>query len=131
MAETIFYGVAILIILAVLATITFLLITNPSLSRNWSPDQAVMPSIHFIDDDTVRINNIHYRSTRDYDLDFYDRTINLTPHWFQYHCLPTHLLKASDLLFPRLRDNHQSHPKVCLQYLLGFQSQYYQASLIL
>lgn len=80
MAETIFYGVAILIILAVLATIIFLLVTNPSLSRNWSPDQSVMPSIHFIDDDTVRINNIrniHYRSTRDYDLEFYDRTINL------------------------------------------------------
>ncbi len=54
--------------------------TNASLSRNWSPDQAVMPSIHFLDNNKVQINNIrdiHYRTTRDYDLQFYDRTINI------------------------------------------------------
>ncbi len=80
MGETILFGVLILIAILLIATVVFLLITNPSLSRNWSPDQAVMPSIHFLDNDKVRINNIrniHYRTTRDYDLQFYDRTINL------------------------------------------------------
>ena len=54
--------------------------TNPSLVRDWSPDQSIMPSIHFLNEDTVRINNIrniHYRTTRDYDLDYYDKTVNL------------------------------------------------------
>ncbi len=72
--------VLLLILLFVVGGIIFFSITNPSLKRNWSPDQAVMPSIHFLDDNRVRINNIrniHYRTTRDFDLEFYDRTINL------------------------------------------------------
>ncbi len=80
MGETILTTILILIVLAVIATAIFLFITNPSLSRNWSPDQAVMPSIHFLDDNKIQINNvrnINYRTTRDYDLNFYDRTIDL------------------------------------------------------
>ena len=80
MGETIFLVVLGIAVVASIGTAIFLIITNPSLTRNWSPDQAVMPSIHFLDGDKVRINNvrdIHYRSTRDYDLEFYDRTINL------------------------------------------------------
>jgi len=65
-----------------LALVVFMLVTNPSLSRNWSPDQALMPEVEFIDEGTdkarVRIKNvrnIHYRTTRDYDLDYYDLDI--------------------------------------------------------
>ena len=80
MGETFLITGLVLVAVAVVGIIVFLIITNPSLERNWSPDQAVMPAIHFIDDNTVRINNIrdiHYRTTRDYDLNHYDRTIKL------------------------------------------------------
>jgi len=72
----------VLLALVVFGVAVFLLVTNPSLSRNWSPDQFLMPSVEFIKDDskhgTVRIKNIrniHYRTTRDYDLRYYDREI--------------------------------------------------------
>ncbi|MCK5919206.1 MAG: DUF4105 domain-containing protein [Cocleimonas sp.] len=80
MNEIILILIIVLVVVAVIGIAIFLNVTNPSLKRNWSPDQAIMPSIHFIDDDTVRINNIrniHYRTTRDFDLEFYDRTIKL------------------------------------------------------
>lgn len=81
MGEMIFIGLLWFLGITMIAALIFMLVTNPSLSRNWSPDQAVMPSIHFLDDNKkVRINNIrdiNYRSTRDYDLNFYDRTIKL------------------------------------------------------
>ncbi len=85
MAEIILIGILVILAIAIISTVIFMLVTNPSLSRNWSPDQAVMPSIHFLDDkknqkNRIRINNIrniHYRTTRDYDLNFYDRTVNL------------------------------------------------------
>lgn len=80
MGETIFLVFLAVAVVIGIGVIVFLIVTNPSLTRNWSPDQAVMPSIHFLDDEKVRINNIrdiHYRSTRDYDLEFYDRTIDL------------------------------------------------------
>ncbi len=73
-------GLLILIAILAVCYFIFIAITNPSLSRNWSPDQAVMPSIHFLDNNKIQINNIrniNYRTTRDYDLQFYDRTINL------------------------------------------------------
>lgn len=80
MGGIVFIGILVLLAVVVIGAAIFLVITNPSLSRNWSPDQAVMPSIHFLDDSKVRINNIrdiHYRTTRDYDLEFYDRTIDI------------------------------------------------------
>lgn len=80
MNGTILIIIIVLIALVVIGAVIFLNVTNPSLERNWSPDQAIMPSIHFLDNDTVRINNIrdiHYRTTRDFDLQFYDRTIKL------------------------------------------------------
>ncbi|MCF6320237.1 MAG: DUF4105 domain-containing protein, partial [Rhizobiaceae bacterium] len=69
-----------LIILPIIALIVFLAVTKPSLKRNWSPDQAVMPGVDFIDDSKVRIKNIrniHYRTTRDYDLNYYDKEFDL------------------------------------------------------
>jgi len=80
MGETILIGFLILLAIVMIGGILFYFITTPSLSRNWSPDQAVMPSIHFMDKGKVRINNIrdiNYRTTRDFDLNFYDRTIKL------------------------------------------------------
>lgn len=107
MGEAMFTGflsllvIAIVIVVIALAVWLFKALSNPSLSRDWSPDQAVMPSIHFFDDSEeskdkvarknkeknkdknkvkIRINNIrdiNYRTTRDFDLEFYDRTILL------------------------------------------------------
>jgi hypothetical protein len=112
MILTIIIVVLILLVIAGFGLYIFYQRTNPSLKRNWSPDQAIMPSIHFLDavgitdedspsegssgennlsgakDKTknknkknrVRINNIrdiNYRTTRDFDLQFYDRTIDL------------------------------------------------------
>ncbi len=80
MAESLITALLLLLAFVVVGGLLFLFFTNPSLSRNWSPDQSVMPSIHFLDNNKVKINNIrniNYRTTRDYDLQFYDRTINL------------------------------------------------------
>jgi len=72
--------VLLMVALLIVGGVIFMIITKPSLKRNWSPDQAVMPSVDFLDDDRVRINNIRdisYRTTRDFDLAFYDKTIDL------------------------------------------------------
>ncbi len=64
----------------VIGILIFLLVTKPSLSRDWSPDQAIMPEIEFLDDGKISIKNIrdiHYRTTRDYDLNYYDKVIDL------------------------------------------------------
>lgn len=66
--------------LAVLIVGVPILRKKPSLTRDWSPDQAVMPSIEFSEHE-VRIKNIrriNYRTTRDYDLAYYDKTIQLS-----------------------------------------------------
>jgi len=80
MSGSIVIWLLVLLILLLVGYGIFRKITNPSLVRDWSPDQAIMPSIHFLDENKIRINNIrniHYRTTRDYDLQFYDRTITL------------------------------------------------------
>ncbi len=71
----------ILVLLAVVlvAVFAFLKFTKPSLTRDWSPDQAIMPSVDFLENGNIQINNIrniHYRTTRDYDLGYYDREID-------------------------------------------------------
>ncbi len=72
-----------MLVVAVLALLIFYKCTNPSLVSNWSPDQAIMPSIHFFEGEEcnkIRINNIRdieYRTTKDFDLQFYDRSIDL------------------------------------------------------
>jgi hypothetical protein len=66
--------------LIVVGVVVFLLISKPSLHRDWSPDQVLMPRIDFLDDGKIHIRNIrniNYRTTRDYDLDHYDREINI------------------------------------------------------
>ncbi len=71
---------ATLFVLAGLGVAVFLLVTKPSLKRNWSPDQVIMPSVEFLSDDRVKMTNIrdiHYRTTRDYDLQYFDKEIDL------------------------------------------------------
>ena len=63
-----------------LGLVAYWLLKNPSLTRQWSPDQAVMPEVDFSGANRVKIRNIrniHYRTTRDYDLDYYDRELEL------------------------------------------------------
>ena len=67
-------------VIVLLAIVIFMLITNPSLSRNWSPDQFLMPEVSFGEDGKVtikNIRNINYRTTRDYDLNYYDKEFTL------------------------------------------------------
>ena len=45
-------------VIVLLAIVIFMLITNPSLSRNWSPDQFLMPEVSFGEDGKVTIKNI-------------------------------------------------------------------------
>lgn len=68
----------IIILVLMFALVIFMLVTNPSLSRNWSPDQFLMPEVDFSEDGKINIKNIrniHYRTTRDYDLKYYDKKI--------------------------------------------------------
>jgi hypothetical protein len=53
---------------------------QPSNNRNWSPDQAVLPSAEF-KGDQVRIHNIRnckYRTAEDYTVNFYDKDFDLS-----------------------------------------------------
>lgn len=48
-------------------------------TRNWSPDQAVLATADFVGDE-ITVHNIRYctyRTTSDYSVDYYDRTIQL------------------------------------------------------
>ena len=57
----------------------FSLIVRPSLTRDWSPDQAVLAHADFVGDivKVSHIRNIKYRSTTDYDIRYYDKTFDL------------------------------------------------------
>ncbi len=64
----------------VLGYVGYVLSKKPSLNRNWSPDQALMPSVTFLDGNKLHIKDIrdiHYRTIRDYDLSYYDKEISL------------------------------------------------------
>ena len=53
--------------------------SGPSNSRNWSPDQAVLPYAEF-EGPRVRLHNIRncsYRTTDDYTVGYYDKTYDL------------------------------------------------------
>lgn len=63
-----------------LGFIVYLLTLKPSLTRDWSPDQALMPSVDFLDNGKIHIKGIRdndYRTIRDYDLKHYDKEIAL------------------------------------------------------
>lgn len=58
----------------------FSLLVRPSLNRDWSPDQAILPRAHFQGDTVAvdNIRNIQYRSTTDYDVRHYNKSFDLT-----------------------------------------------------
>ena len=75
-----------IVVLVLAAPVIWVLRKKPSLDRDWSPDQAVLPRVDFAPEDdpekdirfTIRnIRRIHYRTSRDYDLEFYDREFEL------------------------------------------------------
>lgn len=56
------------------------LVINPRLDRDWTDDQKILPTIEFKGNNIVTIKNIRnisYRTTSDYDLNYYDKTINI------------------------------------------------------
>lgn len=70
-----------LLILAVVIYFIQGIFVKPSLDRDWTDDQKTPPTVEFIDEDTVAIKNIRnisYRTTSDYDLAYYDRTIKVS-----------------------------------------------------
>ncbi|MSU74431.1 DUF4105 domain-containing protein [Candidatus Kaiserbacteria bacterium] len=69
----------ILILLLVVAYGALILLVRPSLDRDWSRDQMVLARAE-ISGSTVAITNIRnidYRTTKDYDLHYYDKTFDL------------------------------------------------------
>jgi len=84
LAGNLIYWVLGLIVLAV--PVLYLLRIKPSLVKDWSPDQKLLPLVEFeapvdVARDvkfTIRnIRRIHYRTSRDHDLDYYDREFDL------------------------------------------------------
>jgi hypothetical protein len=67
------------LILVALGYFIFCLIVRPSLNRDWNDDQAVLARAN-VDGGRAtitNIRNINYRSTRDYDVRYYDKTFDL------------------------------------------------------
>lgn len=63
----------------VLAYAVFAMLVRPSLSRDWNIDQKILAEAIF-DGDKVsikNIRNINYRSTTDFDVNYYDKTFDL------------------------------------------------------
>lgn len=72
-------GLLFILALAILVYMMLVVFVRPSLTRDWSPDQAVLAHAD-ISSTTVaitRIRNINYRTTTDYDVQYYDKTFDL------------------------------------------------------
>jgi hypothetical protein len=66
-------------ILILFILVLMLLIKNPSNNRDWNKDQQILSSVNF-NDNIIQINNIrniHYRNKTDFDISYYNKTINL------------------------------------------------------
>ncbi len=73
-------AVALIALAIIIAYIVKYVPHKPTLVKDWSPDQAIMPGVEFADDGKIlikNIRNINYRTTRDYDLGYYDKQIKL------------------------------------------------------
>jgi len=68
-----------LILLLVLAYGALLVSVQPSLNRDWAPDQTVLARAEISGDrvSISNIRNINYRTTKDYDVRYYDKTFDL------------------------------------------------------
>lgn len=67
------------ILLSALMYGALVVLVRPSLTRDWTPDQVVLARAE-ISGDTVSITNIRnisYRTTSDYDVRYYDKTVDL------------------------------------------------------
>lgn len=64
---------------AVIFYLCLIVLVRPSLDRDWSVDQAILPYAQINGTDiTIRnIRNFNYRSTSDYDIAYYDKTFDL------------------------------------------------------
>ncbi len=76
------FNMKIILVLVFLAVCLYLLhgfLSTPSLDRNWTQDQKILPDITLNGDHvTIRnIRNISYRTPEDYDVAWYDKTIHL------------------------------------------------------
>ncbi len=68
-----------ILFICILAYIVLVLLTNPSLTRDWSDDQKVLPYADIFGN-TVSISairNCTYRTASDYDVHCYDKTFDL------------------------------------------------------
>ena len=65
--------------LLILAHFIFSLIVRPSLNRDWNIDQAVLARATFNSNlvSISNIRNINYRTTKDYDVRYYDKTFDI------------------------------------------------------
>lgn len=69
-----------IIFLLLLSSTGCTLVRKPSNHRDWSPDQAVLPTAEF-SGDTIRIHNIRnckYKTAQDYTVNFYDKDFDLS-----------------------------------------------------
>lgn len=78
------FGLVLLLLLIVAIIVlvfsTLLIPRKPSNDREWLPEQVVLPSVEF-DGDLVHIHNIRnfrWRTPADYDVGYYDRTLDLS-----------------------------------------------------
>lgn len=71
--------VLIVVLLLMLAYAALTVLVRPSLTRDWTSDQAVLARAELSGDivSITNIRNISYRTTRDYDVRYYDKTFDL------------------------------------------------------
>jgi len=72
--------IKITLVVLIISFLAFIIFVRPQNDRDWTPDQTLLPTVTFLDANTVtikNIRNIEYRTTTDYDLRYYDRTISL------------------------------------------------------
>ncbi len=72
--------ITILGLVLVVCIIGFYSLFEPQLNRNWSPDQVVLPSAEFIEDNKVLLSNVRnfkYSSTTSYEIEYYDLEVDL------------------------------------------------------
>ena len=72
--------IAVVVLLLVLGIFSLYSI-SPSLNREWSRDQAVLPVVEFVDEDSVHIKNVRnfiYSSTTEYVVQYYDTTVDIS-----------------------------------------------------
>jgi hypothetical protein len=87
-----------------LAHLVFAMIVRPRLDRDWTLDQQRLARAEFLPHDQVKITdirNIRYRTTSDYDVQYYDKTFDLNKLesvWFMVEPFSGHGFGAAHTL---------------------------------